>query len=186
MAGAHGGCKAPRRRLIWCNDSALEEGFVEKLDALDLKLLAALQEDGQATTLQLAERVGLSASGCSRRRTRLEAAGVIEGVHVRLNPERLGFGVVAFVQVTLARHSPDNALAFRALVARTDAVQQAYAVTGDADYILRVAVLDLKHLAVLVNDVLLPHPSVAHVRSMVALDRLKDGDRLPLSALSGE
>ncbi|MEJ1978278.1 MAG: Lrp/AsnC family transcriptional regulator [Acetobacteraceae bacterium] len=110
---------------------------------------------------------------------------MIEGVQIRLNPERLGFGVVAFVHVTLARHSPDNARNFRELVTRTDAVQQAYAVTGDADYILRVAVRDLKHLAALVNEVLLPHPSVAHLHSMVALDRLKDGVGLPLSELSG-
>ncbi len=81
----------------------------------------------------------LSASQCSRRRARLEQSGVIAGYHARLDPHRLGFGVTAFVQVTLARHSPDNARHFRALVERTGAIQQAYAVTGDADYLLKVA-----------------------------------------------
>lgn len=164
-------------------ESSRGAGSPQGLDAFDLRLLAALQDDGRATTAELAGRVGLSSSQCSRRRARLEADGLIAGYHAKLDGERLGFGVVAFVQVTLARHSPDNARHFRDLVARTEAVQQAYAVSGDADYILKVAVLDLKRLAVLVNDVLLPHPSVAQVRSMVALERLKDTNRLPTAEL---
>lgn len=159
------------------------------LDGFDLKLLALLQEDGRMSTQDLADRVGLSASQCSRRRTRLEAAGVIAGYHAQLDPDRLGFGVTAFVQVTLARHSPDNARLFRDLVAQTGAIQQAYAVTGDADYILRASLPDLRALSALVNDVLLPHGTVAQVRSLVALERLKDTTRLPLGdrrARSGE
>ncbi len=135
------------------------------LDAFDLRLLALLQEDGALSMQQLADRIGLSASQCSRRRARLEAAGIIAGYHADLGAERLGFGVTAFVQVTLARHSPDNARQFRALVQRTGAIQQAHAVTGDADYLLRVTVRDLSALGRLINDVLLPHGSVAQVRA---------------------
>lgn len=135
---------------------------------------------------QLADRIGLSASQCSRRRARLEAAGIIAGYHADLGAERLGFGVTAFVQVTLARHSPDNARQFRALVQRTGAIQQAHAVTGDADYLLRVTVRDLSALGRLINDVLLPHGSVAQVRSSVALERLKDTTALPLDAVRAE
>ena len=91
--------------------------------------------------------------------------------------------MTAFVQVTLARHSPDNAKLFRELVERTGAIQQAYAVTGDADYILRASLPDLRALSALVNDVLLPHGTVAHVRSLVALERLKDTTRLPVGEL---
>ncbi len=154
------------------------------LDGFDLRLLTLLQEDGQLSVQQLADRVGLSASQCSRRRARLEETGVIAGYNARLDPQRLGFGVTAFVQVTLARHSPDNAQHFRVLVERTGAIQQAYAVTGDADYLLKVAVRDLQALGALINDVLLPHGSVAHVRSMVGLERLKDTGRLPLDAVT--
>ena len=154
------------------------------MDGFDLRLLTLLQEDGHLSVQQLADQVGLSASQCSRRRARLEAAGVIAGYNARLDPQRLGFGVTAFVQVTLARHSPDNAQHFRLLVERTGAIQQAYAVTGDADYLLKVAVRDLQTLGALINDVLLPHGSVAHVRSMVGLERLKDTDRLPLDAVT--
>ena len=154
------------------------------LDGFDLRLLDLLQEDGQLSVQQLADRVGLSPSQCSRRRARLEQLGVIAGYNARLDPQRLGFGVTAFVQVTLARHSPDNAQHFRGLVERTGAIQQAYAVTGDADYLLKVAVRDLQGLGALVNDVLLPHGSVAHVRSMVSLERLKDTDCLPLDVIT--
>ena len=153
------------------------------LDEFDLKLLSVLQEDGRMSVQDLADRVRLSPSQCSRRRSRLEASGVIAGYHARLDPDRLGFGVTAFVQVTLARHSPDNAKLFRELVERTGAIQQAYAVTGDADYILRASLPDLRALSALVNDVLLPHGTVAHVRSLVALERLKDTTRLPVGEL---
>ncbi len=153
------------------------------LDGFDLRLLTHLQEDGSLSVQDLAERVGLSASQCSRRRARLEQAGIIAGYNARLDPQRMGFDVIAFVQVTLARHSPDNARQFRDLVQRTGAIQQAYAVTGDADYLLKVMVRDLQSLGALVNDVLLPHGAVAHVRSMVSLEQLKNTDRLPLDAV---
>jgi DNA-binding Lrp family transcriptional regulator len=151
-----------------------------ELDAFDLRLLALLQEDGRMAVQELADRMALSASQCSRRRARLEQSGLITGYHARLDPDRLGFGVAAFILVTLARHSPDNARLFRDLVGRTAAIQQAYAVTGDADYILRAIVADLRGLSGLVNDILLPHGTVAQVRSLVALERLKDTTALPL------
>ena len=153
---------------------------IAALDGFDLKLLVLLQDDGRMSVQDLADRIGLSASQCSRRRARLEEVGMIAGYHARLDPDRLGFGVTVFVQVTLARHSPDNARLFRDLVQRTGAIQQAYAVTGDADYILRASLPDLHALSTLVNDVLLPHGTVAQVRSLVALERLKDTMHLPV------
>jgi DNA-binding Lrp family transcriptional regulator len=155
------------------------------LDAFDLKMLAALQDDGRLTNQQLADRVGLSASQCSRRRARLEAEQVIAGYHADLAGEALGFRLIAFIHITLATHSPDNARQFRALVDRVDDIQEAYSLTGDADYLLKLVLRDLKSLSDIVNDVLMPHPSVAHVRSSIVLDRLKQGSRLPLASLAG-
>ncbi|WP_398467295.1 Lrp/AsnC family transcriptional regulator [Tardiphaga sp.] len=154
-----------------------------EVDSFDLKMLAALQEDGRLTNQQLADSVGLSASQCSRRRMRLEDEKVISGYHADLAPEALGFSVVAFIQVTLATHSPDNAKKFRALVQRVDEIQEAYSLTGDADYVLKAVLRDLKGLSDLVNDVLMPHQSVAHVRSSIVLDRLKETSKLPLKVL---
>jgi DNA-binding Lrp family transcriptional regulator len=150
------------------------------VDGFDLKMLAALQDDGRLTNQQLADAVGLSASQCSRRRTRLEEDGIVAGYHADLAAERLGFNVVAFVHITLATHSPDNAKHFRDLVQRVDDVQEAYSLTGDADYLLKIILRDLKSLSDIVNNVLMPHPSIAHVRSSIVLDRLKATTKLPL------
>jgi DNA-binding Lrp family transcriptional regulator len=150
------------------------------LDAFDLKILRALQDDGRLTNQELADIAGLSASQCSRRRMRLEEDKVISGYRAELASEALGFGVIAFIQITLATHSPDNAKKFRALVGRIDDIQEAYSLTGDSDYVLKAVLRDLKSLSDIVNDVLMPHPSVAHVRSSIVLDRLKESGKLPL------
>ena len=151
-------------------------------DAFDLKMLAALQDDGRLTNQQLADLVGLSASQCSRRRMRLEEEKVISGYHADLSSEALGFSLVAFIHITLATHSPDNSKKFRSLVGRVDEIQEAYSLTGDADYVLKAVLGDLKSLSDIVNNVLMPHPSVAHVRSSIVLDRLKESAKLPLRA----
>jgi DNA-binding Lrp family transcriptional regulator len=113
-----------------------------------------------------------------------DAAGGGES-HLRLSRRslQLGFTLIAFIHITLATHSPDNAKHFRNLVQRVDAVQEAYSLTGDADYLLKVVLRDLKSLSDIVNNVLMPHRSVAHVRSSIVLDRLKETSKLPLKEL---
>ena len=150
------------------------------VDRFDLKILAALQDDVRLTNQQLADAVGLSASQCSRRRMRLENEKVIAGYHADLDSEALGFNVIAFVHITLAAHSPNSAKNFRDLVHRVDDIQEAYSLSGDADYLLKIALRDLKSLSDIVNNVLLRHDSVAHARSSIVLDRLKTTRRLPL------
>jgi DNA-binding Lrp family transcriptional regulator len=154
------------------------------MDDFDVKLLRALQDDGRLTNYDLAERVGLSASQCSRRRTALEEAGVIASYHAVLSAQAVGLGVIALVQVTLATHSPDNSKRFAKLIEGLEEVQEAYAVTGEADYLVKLAVPDLAALARILNEVFLPHGSVAHVRSSIVLNSLKQTTRLPLAHLS--
>jgi DNA-binding Lrp family transcriptional regulator len=156
------------------------------IDGFDLKLLDALQVEGNLTNAELAERVGLSASQCSRRRSALESSGLILRYRAELSAEAVGLDVLVFVEVMLATHSPDNAEKFRTLVSRIDEVQEAYAVTGGSDYLIKLAVPNLKVLARILNEVFLPHEAVAHVRSSVVLDRLKQTSRLPLAHLSIE
>jgi DNA-binding Lrp family transcriptional regulator len=153
------------------------------IDAFDLKLLDALQSDGSVTNNQLADRIGLSPSQCSRRRSALEASGILEGYRAELSATALGLDVLVFVEVTLATHSPDNSEKFRKLIERLEEVQEAYAVTGASDYLVKLVVPNLKVLASILNEVFLPHESVAHVRSSIVLDRLKQTSRLPLSHL---
>lgn len=151
-----------------------------QIDEFDLRILASLQERGQLTNQQLAERVHLSPSQCSRRRSRLEKSGVISGYRAVLNAPALGFGITVIVEVKLSGHSGDNAKNFRKLVASTPAIQAGYALTGDFDYLLKGVVRDLPGLQALINDTLLPHETVAHVRSNIVLEELKSGQKLPL------
>ena len=153
------------------------------MDDFDHKLLNALQEDGRLTNLELADRIGLSASQCSRRRTALEESGVIEGYHAALANQAVGLDVLVFIQVSLATQSPDSAQAFGNLIRSLEEVQEAYSLTGEADYLVKIAVPDLKALSHILNDVFLPHESVAHLRSSIVLDRLKQTTRLPLGHL---
>jgi len=154
------------------------------VDDFDIRLLKALQEDGRLTNNELADRIGLSASQCSRRRTALEQSGVIRSYHAVLSAEAVGLDVLVFIQVGLATQSPDSGDAFVKLIDSIEEVQEAFSLTGDADYLVKMAVPDLRTLSHILNDVLLPHRSVAHVHSYVVLDRVKETTRLPLRYLS--
>lgn len=151
-----------------------------EIDRFDLKLLAALQEDASQTNQELGEVIHLSASQVSRRRTRLEQEGVIRRYKAHLSPEHLGLGVTAFVGVSLSTHNRQNARLFRDLVRTMPNVQEAYAMTGDFDYMLKICVKDLKALGAVINEELLTHQSVQNVRSSIAMDTLRDDNHLPL------
>jgi|SRR6516162_203889 len=155
------------------------------LDGADLRILAALQSDARLTNLELADRVNLSASQCSRRRLRLEQAGVIRGYRAELALEPLGLNITVFTKVSLVAHSGDNARRFAKLVRGLDCVLEAHALTGDSDYLLKMVVPDLKSLSSVVNNILLAHPSVAHVHSSVVMETLKNPGPLPLANTPG-
>jgi DNA-binding Lrp family transcriptional regulator len=154
------------------------------MDDFDIKLLKALQEDGRLTNNELAERIGLSASQCSRRRATLEESGVIESYRAVLSAEAVGLDVLVFIQVGLATQSPDSGGGFVKLINGIEEVQEAFSLTGDADFLVKLVVPDLKVLSRILNEVLLPHHSVAHVHSYVVLDRVKQTTQLPLRYLS--
>jgi len=152
----------------------------DALDSTDRRILRALQQDGRLTNQELAERVNLSASQCSRRRSQLERAGVIAGYRALVDRGAAGLGIAAFVSVGLTSHNRDSAARFAAYVARVDEVVEAHALTGDMDYQLKVVVTDLASLSRLINDVLLPHEAVATVRTSIILETLKEHGVLPL------
>ena len=153
---------------------------MEHLDGFDLKILTELQLDGRLTNNELSERIALSPSQCSRRRARLEADGYIESYQAQLNRQRLGLDLMVVIAVTLATHNRDNAKRFAKLVADLPEVLEAYALTGEMDYHLKVVTPDLAGLSHFVNEVLLPHESVQHVKTSIVLDTLKQSGRLPV------
>jgi len=153
-----------------------------QLDRFDRKILALLQEDARLTNNDISARINLSPSQCSRRRQRLEEEGLIHGYRAVLDREKLGFSLVSMISVTLATHNRDNARRFAELIARLPEVQEAHALTGEMDYVLKVVTPDLKSLSEFVNSVLLPHDSVQHVKTAIVLDTLKEAGPLPLAA----
>lgn len=150
------------------------------LDAFDRKILSALQSDARLTNSELSEQINLSPSQCSRRRSQLEQQGYIEGYQAVLNREKLGFGFVNIITVTLATHNRDNAQKFARLVKSLPEVMEAHALTGEMDYMVKVVTPDLKALSEFVNDVLLPHESVQHVKTAIVLESIKEGFALPV------
>lgn len=150
------------------------------MDRYDRKILEELQKDARLTNNDLSERVNLSPSQCSRRRTRLEQEGFIRGYFADLDRNLLGLGIVNIITVTLDTHNRDNARRFARLVEGLPEVLEAHSLTGEMDYLLKVVTPDLRALSGFVNDVLLPHESVRHVKSAIVLDTLKETHALPL------
>ena len=150
------------------------------LDPTDIALLAALQHDSQTTSEKLGEKLNLSASQVGRRRQRLEAAGIIDGYRARLNADRLGLAVQAFVSVQMATHAPDKVATFTRILETNRRVVSVWTLTGEADYLLRVYCEDLPALNHLIHDQLLPHPAVARVQSQIVMNQLKADAPLPV------
>lgn len=144
------------------------------LDAFDLKLLSALQQDGRLTNAELGEMVHLSASQVSRRVQRLIEAGYIERFQAVLNRQKLGIGLTAYCLVTLKIHGGDSMLAFHERVRALPEVLECQSLTGEADYVLKVAVADLKRFADFMSEHLMKAPEVAHIRSSIVLESIKE------------
>ena len=143
------------------------------LDLIDLRLLALLQETASLSNSELAERIRLSPSQCSRRRAALEAAGYIRGYRADLDARKLGYGIEAFTRVTLSKHSA-TADDFAHFLEGVSEVLAAHSVAGDADYLLHLRVRSLDELAEFVHKRLLPHPHVHQVRSDIVLKTIKE------------
>jgi Lrp/AsnC family leucine-responsive transcriptional regulator len=167
------------------------------LDKTDRKILAIQQADGRLSNQDVAEQVNLSPSPCLRRIKRLEEAGVIRQYVALLDSEKIGLGLLAYVNVRLEKHSDASTLSnARALGASAPAtspradfavsveqwpeVVACYAMTGEMDYLLRVHVEDMEHFSRFMMATLLRHPAVLDVKSSFALQRVKDTTALPL------
>lgn len=153
---------------------------IDNLDEFDRRLLALLQEDGRMTNQELAEKVHLSASQCSRRRARMEKEGIIQDYSARLDRNRLGFELTVFVNVTLNTHNRDNARKFAELMRRLPNVLEAHALTGEMDYQIKLVVRNLRELSDIINHELMPHEAVQTVKSSIVLDTIKEAVGLPL------
>nr|WP_172672213.1 Lrp/AsnC family transcriptional regulator [Variovorax paradoxus] len=152
-----------------------------KLDRIDVRILALLQENGRMSNLELAEAIGLSPAQCSRRHHRLEEGGVIARYEARLRPAALGLQVTAFVHIGMERGHMRDLKLFRQTLAGMPEVLECHSVTGDVDYVLKVIARDLEGLNVFLTERLVALPGVNFVKSSVCLEEIKPRSGLPLS-----
>jgi Lrp/AsnC family leucine-responsive transcriptional regulator len=146
---------------------------VPVLDLMDRKILSALRADGRLTMAELAEKVGLSQSPCWTRVKRLEACGAIEGYVAVLDPKIIGVPNVVFVEVTLDRHDENMLEEFGKALAEIPEIMEAHLVTGDYDYLVKVAVAGTEHYERFLRESLYRIPGIRHSRSTFALRSLK-------------
>lgn len=156
------------------------------LDRTDIRILELLQRDGRLSHVELAERVGLSPTPCTRRVRRLEKLGIIRGYAALVEPKRVGQNVLAFVQIKLERHPDDVVERFRRTLEERPEVVSAHAMTGEMDFLLQVVVTDLDALGHFTLHQLLKLPGVRDVRSSLVLETLKAVSRVPLEAATGQ
>lgn len=149
------------------------------MDAMDRKILRVLQGDSRASLQEIGRKVGLSASPCWERIKRLEAGGVIEGYTVRLNAQALGLNDTVLVQVTLDSHSDNTLEKFGEQLGAIPEVVEAYLVSGDYDYLLRLAVKDTRDYERLLRERLYKIKGIRHSKSSFVLRTLKKAD-LPI------
>lgn len=150
------------------------------LDSTDRRLLELVQHDAHLTAQELGEALNLSPSQAGRRRQRLETEGYIRHYTARLDAEKLGLGVQAFVQVQMGSQRPEDARAFARLITTQPEIVSTWTLTGEADYLLRVYCEDLAALNRLIHERLLPQSFVARVQSQIVMDQLKQDAPLPL------
>lgn len=148
-------------------------GEVPALDRVDRKILSALRSDGRLTMAELADKVGLSASPCWARLKRLEASGTIEGYVAVLDHKAIGVPNVVFVEVTLEKHDEKMLKQFGDALAQIPEVMEAYLVTGDYDYLVKVAVAGTEHYERFLRESLYRIAGIRHSRSTFALRALK-------------
>ncbi len=154
------------------------------IDAIDRRILRALQQDGRMTFDQLADQVQLSPSATLRRVRKLEEGGAIAGYVAVLEPARIGLGLTAYLNVRIARQQDsqrrDPMESFRAAVQTWPEVVECAALSGEMDYLLRVVVADMQHYSRFVLETLLKHPSVQDCRTSFVLDWVKSTTALPV------
>ncbi|MDX1633047.1 MAG: Lrp/AsnC family transcriptional regulator [Marinobacter sp.] len=158
---------------------------LHKLDRIDRHILEALQQDGELTNQELADRVGLSPSPCLRRVRALQDAGIILRRVTVLDHKKLGLSLTAIILIGMDRHTPERFAAFESQVAEYPEVQECYLITGqDADYMLKVVVPDMDQYHHFLLNRITRIQGVSGVHSSFVLRRVIDSTALPLGYLS--
>jgi Lrp/AsnC family leucine-responsive transcriptional regulator len=152
------------------------------LDKIDIQILMALQLDGGISNLELADKISLSPSPCSRRVKLLEKAGFFRGKVTLLDPKAVGLPVNVFIQITLSRQEKKNLEVFENNIGQFPEVMECYLMAGDFDYLIRVAVPDLISYQIFLDKVT-EMKSISLIKSSFSLKQICYKTELPLKHL---
>ncbi|HEX2335741.1 MAG TPA: Lrp/AsnC ligand binding domain-containing protein [Hyphomicrobiaceae bacterium] len=150
------------------------------IDKTDRRILSILQADGRIAAVELAERIGLSPTSTGERLRRLQREGFIEGYGARLDPHRLGLGLLVFVEVLLDKTTPDIFDRFAKAVRAAPEVLECHMVAGGFDYLIKTRLPDMAAYRRFLGDVLLALPGVRETRTYAVMEEVKRDGALPV------
>jgi Lrp/AsnC family leucine-responsive transcriptional regulator len=152
------------------------------LDAIDIKILSLLQEDGRITNARLAKEVGISPPAMLERVKRLESSGVIRQYVTLVDREKTGFGLLVMIMISLSFHQISSLRQVMEQLKGLEEVLECYQITGDTDFLIKVAVKDMSSYTAFVNDKLSGIPGIQNIKTSFVLETVKLQTALPLKS----
>ena len=149
-----------------------------QLDRIDLKILRVLQGNGRISNIDLSRRINLSPAPCLARVRRLEKAGYITGYKAELNPELLDLSLLAFVEITLDRTTPDVFEKFKQAVQLVPEIEECHMVAGGFDYLVKVRSPDMDAYRKILGDKIAAIPGVLQTHTYVVMEQVKRSGEL--------
>ncbi|MFP5077313.1 Lrp/AsnC ligand binding domain-containing protein [Rhizobium sp. YIM 134829] len=150
------------------------------IDKIDRKILSILQGDGRITNLELSERVGLSPTATSERMRRLLKDGYVSGFGARLDPQRLGFGLLVFIEVMLDKTTPEVFDTFAEAIRKAPSVIECHMVAGGFDYLVKTRFEDMSAYRNFLGQFLWTLQGVKETRTYAVMEEIKNDGPLPL------
>jgi len=157
-----------------------------KLDPIDQKILELLQENGRITNTEIAKQVGMSPSPTLERVKKLERNGYIQRYVALINPEKVGIKCFTYIEVTLVRHGKEAVSRFMKSITEMNEVLEFHHITGEADFLLKVATRDIPMYEDFILHKLTGLPDVQHLKTLVVLSTLKQETKIPINGGENE
>jgi Lrp/AsnC family transcriptional regulator, leucine-responsive regulatory protein len=164
-------------------ETAADDGLLPGMDRTDLRILQALQRDGRVSNVDLAQAVHLSPTAALERVKRLTREGFILGYEARLNPVKLGAGMLVFIEIVLDRTTPEVFRSFQAAVQARPEILECHLVAGGFDYLIKTRAADMNAYREMLASVIWSLPGVRETRTYAVMEEVKNTTHLPLAGV---